>query len=489
MKFRHYHRIRQHAAPHAGAASYMPGAVAKAYQFPQGLTGVGKTVGVIELGGQWSAIDLAAFCQKAGIQSPQVTAVMVNGAAPVSDPGGANVEVMLDIEIIAAVAPDAKIRVYFADNTEAGFAAAIQQAVADRCDAISISWGAPEDQWSGPGMNAVDAAMRGGPPCFVAAGDSGSSDGETGSHVDYPASNPYAVGCGGTSLKTSVLDGAWVSESVWNDGTQGGATGGGISSIFGLPTYQDKAGVPSGNSRAVPDVAAHADENIGYEIYADGQWQVVGGTSAAAPLWAALSVLLKQATGKPLTQAFLYANAAAFQDITSGNNGTYTAKTGYDCCTGLGSPNGMKLLAALQGVSPTPPPPAPSPAPSPPPPPVSPPPSPSPSPAPTPPPVSPPPAPTPTPVLPPVQAVEAYFQALIDAEFAKLEALATEDWQKLALEAFQSEVDGLLPLLFAQLSGVLAAGGVAVKSALFAHLKAVATKNPFWALALKTLGV
>jgi kumamolisin len=161
------------------------------------------------------------------------------------------------------------------------------------------------------------------------------------------------------------------SEVVWNDGTDGGATGGGISDVFGLPTWQQNAKVPpSVNAggrvgRGVPDVAGDADPQTGYDILVDGSSGVVGGTSAVAPLWAALVARLNQTAPQPLgfLNATLYANPAAFHDIVSGNNGAYSAGPGWDACTGLGSPNGAKLAALLV---PTPAPPAPSPTPAPP---------------------------------------------------------------------------------------------------------------------------
>jgi kumamolisin len=151
------------------------------------------------------------------------------------------------------------------------------------------------------------------------------------------------------------------SETVWNDGTQGGATGGGVSAQFPLPSWQATAGVPKHGhktGRGVPDVAADADPETGYQVYVDGQAMVIGGTSAVAPLWAALTCRLAQSLGRPLglLQPLLYASvtpghtAPGFRDITSGSNGAYSAGPGWDACTGLGSPEGTALLAALQAA-------------------------------------------------------------------------------------------------------------------------------------------
>jgi kumamolisin len=196
----------------------------------------------------------------------------------------------------------------------------------------------------------------------VAAGDGGSSDGLTGDHVDFPASSPHVLACGGTHLAASAS--AISSETVWNDGSSGGATGGGVSTMFAMPTWQKglSAKKTSGTSaalkkRGVPDVAGDADPRTGYQVYVDGQAQVIGGTSAVAPLWAGLVARLAQAKGAKLglLAPTLYSGAhsgkatTGLRDITSGSNGGYSAHAGWDACTGLGTPNGTALLALLTG--------------------------------------------------------------------------------------------------------------------------------------------
>ena len=200
---------------------------------------------------------------------------------------------------------------------------------------------------------------------ICAAGDNGSTDGENGPHVDFPASSPHVLGCGGTSLPALSPS----SEVVWNDGTAGGATGGGVSALFALPSWQAKAGVPGGKMRGVPDVAGCADPNTGWLVPVDaGGNSVIGGTSAVAPMWAAVAAYLMQSlkvSGLSSFAAALYGlGGGAFRDITSGNNGTYAAKNGYDCCTGLGAPVVAKLSRCPRAApapvpipTPTPPPP------------------------------------------------------------------------------------------------------------------------------------
>jgi kumamolisin len=251
-----------------------------------------------------------------------------------------------------------------AGNTDGDFLAAIEQAIKDKMDAISISWGGSEDQWDPTSIQQFNAAFErastAGITVTAAAGDNGSGDGEPGQHVDFPASSPYVLGCGGTSLKsTSPID-----EEVWNDGSKGGATGGGVSSLFAIPAWQQKSNVPGAKFRGVPDVAGNADPETGWIVIVDGQTMVIGGTSAVAPMWAALSAVLSQALGKNVgfLNPSLYALAGWDRDITVGNNGTYLARPGYDCCTGLGVPNAAQLLSVLGGIATAP---APSPAPTP----------------------------------------------------------------------------------------------------------------------------
>jgi len=349
---------------HATANSFKPTQVASLYNFPAG-NGQGECIGIIELGGGYRPADLKKYFKEIGVAEPKVTAVSVDHAKnhPTGDPNGPDGEVMLDIEVAGAIAPAAHIAVYFSPNTDQGFLDAVTTAIHDTTNkpsVISISWGGPESSWTQQSMTAFsqafeDAATMGITVC-VASGDNGSSDGATdGSlNVDFPASSPYALGCGGTSLMAA--GNVITSETVWNDGAQGGASGGGVSTFFAVPPYQEglSAALTAGGSkrlttRGVPDVSGDADENTGYEVRVDGTDTVIGGTSAVAPLWAALLTLINAASGKSAgyVNATLYQNQAAFNDITVGNNGAYAAAGGWDPSTGLGSPNGSKIALAL----------------------------------------------------------------------------------------------------------------------------------------------
>ena len=363
------------AAPAAasGSTSYAPNQVAGIYQFPAGTTGAGQTVAVIELGGGFSTSDLDTYFGGLGIPVPTITAASVDGAsnAPGSDPNGADVEVALDIDVIGAAAPGAAQVVYFAPNSDSGFVDAISEAAqaSPAPIAISISWGQSEDSWTAQGRSAMDAAIADaaalGVTVCAASGDNGSGDAVTDGkpHVDFPASSPHALGCGGTKLVADPSAGVISSEVVWNEtASEQGASGGGVSDQFALPSWQANAGVPprdggTASGRGVPDVAGNADPATGYQICSGGQAQVMGGTSAVAPLWAALISRLAQAAGQRfgLIQPALYAGVApgadvvGFHDITSGNNGAYAAGPGWDACSGLGSPDGTALLARLRG--------------------------------------------------------------------------------------------------------------------------------------------
>lgn len=360
------------ADPNASAASYTPPQLGTIYNFPPETDGSGQTVAIIELGGGFEQSDLDTYFVAIGVGSPRVSAVGVDGAKnqPGQDPQGADGEVLLDIEVVGGLAPGADIIVYFAPNTDSGFVDAVSRAAHAEPTPVSmsISWGQSEDQWTEQARNAFDQALIDaaalGVTVTVAAGDDGSTDRETDgqAHVDFPASSPHALACGGTSLKADPNSGQVSAETVWNNGAGNGATGGGVSTAFARPSYQQNIGVPAGRGsggRGVPDVAADADPQTGYQVRVDGTDTVIGGTSAVAPLWAALIARLAQASNRRfgLIHPLLYGNTGAgqlapgFRDVTDGNNGAYQAGPGWDACTGLGVPNGGDLLTALKGSS------------------------------------------------------------------------------------------------------------------------------------------
>ena len=368
----HRPAITCHARTTQPAGTFTPVQVAQLYDFPSGANGTGQCIAIIELGGGYKSRDIKTYFKNTlNMTAPKVVAISVDNAhnKPTGDPNGPDGEVMLDIEVAGAVAPKSTLAVYFAPNTDQGFYNAIAAAVHDtryNPSVISISWGGPESSWSQQSLTAYntlleDAATLGLTVC-VASGDNGSTDGVSDGlqHVDFPSSSPFALACGGTKLTSA--NGKYASESVWNEmAAQEGAGGGGVSDVFPKPAYQTNSNVPASVNpghfvgRGVPDVSGNADPQSGYDVFVDGLPSVIGGTSAVAPLWAGLTACINQMVGKRvgLLSSLIYAQAApvpgTFHDITTGNNGTFSAKPGWDPCTGLGSPIGSAIASALTG--------------------------------------------------------------------------------------------------------------------------------------------
>ncbi len=354
--------------------------LAKLYNFPAG-DGSGQTIGIMEFGGGFFPNDLQQFCNAAGVGVPNVIPVSVHNTPTnvVDQKDHAEVEVMLDVEVVAGVCPKSTIVVYFCPGTsEQGWVDGFDTAIHDAQNnpsVISVSWGGPEEIWSAAGMNAINESLKAaatlGITVCVSSGDDGSDDqvGDGHAHVNFPASSPYVLAVGGTALKVKNNT---IKETAWKQGDglradNGGASGGGISEFFQRPSWQDVT-IPSVNpgaidGRVLPDVAADASGATGYFVFADGQpMPGVGGTSASTPLWASLISLINASVGKnvgyltPLLYQSEGSSALGSQvcnDITTGNNisskgGGYSAKPGYDAVTGWGSPKGVALLTALK---------------------------------------------------------------------------------------------------------------------------------------------
>lgn len=316
-----------------------------AYDWPQSMPG-GGVIAIVELGGGWVPDDLELFFS--GQPLPHVVDVSVDGT--MNMPGqDADVEVALDIQVagasyFAATGKPAEIRVYWSSD----IASAVRAATAGGCDVCSISWGADEASWSREEALDLEAALaqaaQAGMAVFAAAGDNDSSDGgPTPANVDLPAGAPHAIGCGGTTKIPGGL------EEVWNNDpgkATGSGTGGGYSTIFPVPAWQASRIPTASPGRMVPDVAACADPDTGYEIVLGGQMQVVGGTSAVAPLYAGLVA----SAGKKL--GFLgdrfWSNPQCFVDVVQGDNGMYRSAPGPDACTGLGVPVGADVANAAR---------------------------------------------------------------------------------------------------------------------------------------------
>jgi kumamolisin len=377
----HHAHVRLGSVP---SAWYVPSELAAHYHYPEG-DGAGQTVGLLEFGGGYFPADLQKFCAMAKIPVlPIVTAISTDGTATDSR-DGAEGEVMLDVEVIAGLCPKADIAVYFAQWTEQGWITALDAAVHDQQNdpgVISISWGGTEDSglWTQSAMDQVNETLREaaalGVTVCVAAGDDGSSnavpDGHA--HVDFPASSPYVLAVGGTTIPTKARrrpDIAW-KEGDGLRADNGGSTGGGVSAVFPVPSWQAPFAVAPINpgaiaGRCIPDIAANADWNASpYLLVVDGRAQPNGGTSAASPLVAGLITLINAQRGPGKRVGYvtpvLYqtlpgdgtttVGAAGCTDVTSGENvtsqvGGYAAGPGYDAVSGWGTPDGVRLAEAL----------------------------------------------------------------------------------------------------------------------------------------------
>ena len=377
---------------------FFPAQLAEIYNFPTDVDGSGQSIGIVELGGGFRHRDLAAYFQKEGVRLPNVNLATVQGGANnAPDPSASDlpdVEVLLDMEVVGSVAPGAKMVMYFVKDgsdqqTLRGVAAAVHDSAVN-LSVLSLSWGGPEFDASEDGergasvqkqyqdnLNDIfETAAHFGITVCVSSGDNASAcmplndpqrpwDGKA--HVSFPASSPYILACGGTHITDSSSNPP--KEESWHPGPNDG-TGGGISRYFPVPSYQSgivKQSVVNpkgGTGRGVPDVAADAAQESGYCVLVDGEWYPdqaaqrppIGGTSASAPLWAGLIALLNQSmrTRLGFVNPILYQLKApgAFNDIKLGNNGDYRCAAGWDPCTGLGTPNGQKLLAALKAQMP-----------------------------------------------------------------------------------------------------------------------------------------
>jgi PKD repeat protein len=349
------HTYLKHNTLHSNVVTYLtPLQIAEIYNFPSNLNGSGITIGIIELGGGYQMSDITTYLTDLGINPNviNITDVSVDGAQNTFLPlSNANIEVILDIEVIVALVPNANIRVYFAPNSFVSFYNAILTAINDGCHVISISWGLYESGWGNTNLNIMNnlfqTAAQQNITITVASGDLGSSDGAVGNNVDFPGSSIYSLCCGGSTL--DATNNIRNSEIVWNNNPTTSASGGGISSFFTTPTYQNNVVFNLNGYRGVPDVSGNADPNSGYIIYYNSQYIAVGGTSAVAPLYAALIAKINQSIGSPVgfINQTLYDNPSVFYDITSGNNGAFTASVAWDACSGMGVFNGQLLLNLL----------------------------------------------------------------------------------------------------------------------------------------------
>jgi len=359
-------------SPSGPGGGYSPSDLLTAYNL-KGVpaNGSGQSIALFELA-SYQASDINEYAKYFGLPAANLHNILVDGGSG----SGIDGEVTLDIELALALAPESQIYVYEGPNSNQGVLDTYNRIATDNiAKQVSTSWGMCENLESAQYLQAESAIFlqmaAHGQTIYAAAGDSGAYDeypNNTNLVVDDPASQPYVVGVGGTKLTVNSGTGIYGSETVWNDGLGNGAGGGGVSTVWPIPSWQaNVSSLYSKTHRNVPDVSLNADPNTGYSIYYNGQWTIFGGTSCAAPLWAAFTACVNQelaANQKPVlgfANPALYALAAGstyavdFHDITSGDNLHYTANKGYDNATGWGSFNGSNLFASLTRSSPTPP--------------------------------------------------------------------------------------------------------------------------------------
>lgn len=340
---------------------YFPAEVLAIYGLPLAAPN-GNILAIIELGGGVTQSDIALAANAGGYPVPNVVEIAVDASPDPSDTDASG-EVALDYQVGAGVISGvtggkaaANIRIYYAND----IATAVQAIIADikkgiQIRAVSVSWGNYESGWGNSTLQSESSIYQQlsalGVWFFASSGDNNSGDGARGTNVDFPASSPYVVGCGGTNLQPNGT------EVVW-DTSRSEGTGGGYSAYFGEPPYQTGVVPNQGNMRMVPDVSGPADPDTGYNIVLNGSWGPIGGTSGVSPFWAALMCaydIRPQSGVSPLTMlyaAFTGGTKNVFKDIVQGNNGAYQAAVGPDPCTGLGSP-GINLVSALQALQAT----------------------------------------------------------------------------------------------------------------------------------------
>ena len=368
--------IGANAFPSGPGGGFSPNDLSRAYELTNVPTdGSGQSIALFELA-TYQTSDINTYASYFGLPTPKLINVLVDGGSN----AGINPEVTLDIELALALSPKSQIYVYQGPNSDQGVLDTYNKIATDNlAKQISTSWGLGENFSSTQFLQAENAIFlqmaAHGQTIYAAAGDSGAYDDypynlSKALVVDDPASQPYVSGVGGTKLSVNSQTGDYLSESVWNEGLGKGAGGGGVSTVWTIPTWQSSIpNVRSTTYRNVPDVALNADPSTGYAIYHAGEWVIYGGTSCAAPLWASFTARVNQGRLASQMAVLGFANptlysigtssaySGDFHDITQGNNLYYTANTGYDNASGLGSFNGVNLFTSLTNQVPPPPPP------------------------------------------------------------------------------------------------------------------------------------
>lgn len=356
-------RAQSGSGPNGG---FSPQDIRQAYQIPNQVSGAGQTIAVVALDG-YNPSDIAGYQRTFGIPSVPIQNVMVDGATGAA--GQSAAETTLDIELVSAMAPGAKqILVYEAPNSAQSVLNLYSRIANDnQAQIVTTSWGGPERYQNTAFLTSESGILKQmalqGQTVFAAAGDAGAYSDQSSLSVIDPASQPFVVAVGGTRLNAS--SGVYRGETTWNNGSPAqGAGGGGVSSLWVQPSWQNdvitSANRGSTSMRNIPDVSLNSDPMTGYAIYFSGRWTNIGGTSAAAPLWAGFAALVnqqRQANGlrqigflNPILYSLGKSShySSDFNDIRDGStNLYYPAVQGYDNATGWGSMNGQGLFQDL----------------------------------------------------------------------------------------------------------------------------------------------
>ncbi len=331
---------------------YGPVAVANGYDLPvqHGYNGTNHSTGVA-ISGDYLNSDLSTFLGQYSITrtGPPTTRVAVDGGATYSPTSGDSEEATLDVETIVSLAPGTNLYMYlFPDLSSQHIEDGYNRAVSDGIvDVLNSSFGGCETSDTSFATTTNSIAQQGaakGMTFSASSGDSGSAQCNGSTGVSAPASGPYFMAIGGTNLQVTS-SGAWSSETAWSGG------GGGISTVFAEPTYQQGVAGASTSGRNVPDIAFVGDPNSGDSLYFGGAWKgPIGGTSWSSPIFSALQTEINQRQNSrngfvnPRIMNVFKTNApSAFHDIVSGSNGAYSAHTGFDNTTGVGSAKGNFL--------------------------------------------------------------------------------------------------------------------------------------------------
>ncbi|MBC8755445.1 S53 family peptidase [Kordia sp. YSTF-M3] len=338
--------------------------IAEVYNFPEG-DGAKQTIGIIELGGKFEESDLKTFFAQYDMKVPKIQVVGEPATTPIND----NVEVTADIQVAGVLAPKAKLVIYYGTS----ILNAMKSALADtknKLSVISISWAGSELGYSLQEITELnnvfkEAALK-GITVIGASGDNGALNKLKFANVNVPVNFEHVLGCGGTKL--NIANDEIISETVWNESTPQTqiGSGGGFSQRVSEPRYQKTAiqnyitkypqfePYQRAGGKGIPDVGANAADASGYAVFFEGNWVKIGGTSLATPLWAALIARINQNLGYNLgfitEHLYELMDSPAFDQIIEGNNNLYLAASGWNPCTGLGTPNGQKLMEAIEGL-------------------------------------------------------------------------------------------------------------------------------------------